>query len=90
MKSLGATRATIRQLYAFSLAWLGLISIGLGSGIGWLAQSAMFNALAGQLPSEITRIGIAPYITGAVTAFVCIGFLHGHRWRAWVVYRHSE
>jgi putative ABC transport system permease protein len=74
MKSLGATRATIRQLYAFSLAWLGLISIGLGSGVGWLAQSAMFNALAGQLPSEITRIGVAPYITGAVTAFVCIGF----------------
>ena len=45
MKSLGATRATIRQLYAFSLAWLGLISIGLGSGIGWLAQSACLMRL---------------------------------------------
>lgn len=74
MKSLGATKHTIQQLYAFSLAWLGLIAIVVGSGIGWLAQSAMFNALADQLPGEITATGWSPYITGGVTALVCIGF----------------
>lgn len=74
MKSLGATKRTIQQLYALSLTWLGLLSIVLGSGIGWLAQSAMFNALADQLPGEINRIGVTPYLTGAVTAMVCVGF----------------
>ena len=74
MKSLGATQKTIRALYALSLTWLGLFAITLGSAIGWVAQDAMFNALADQLPGEITRIGVTPYITGAVTALVCVAF----------------
>ena len=49
MKSLGATKNTIRTLYALSLTWLGIFAISVGSGIGWLAQDAMFNALADQL-----------------------------------------
>lgn len=74
MKSLGATQNTIRTLYALSLTWLGLFAITLGSAIGWVAQDAMFKALADQLPGEITRIGVTPYITGAVTALVCVAF----------------
>ena len=74
MKSLGATKNTIRTLYALSLTWLGIFAISVGSGIGWLAQDAMFNALAGQLPGDVTRTGVIPYVTGAVTALVCIAF----------------
>ena len=74
MKSLGATKKTIRTLYALSLTWLGIFAISVGSGIGWLAQDAMFNALADQLPGEVTRTGVIPYVTGAVTALVCIAF----------------
>ena len=74
MKSLGATKNTIRTLYALSLTWLGLFAIAVGSSIGWLAQDAMFAALADQLPGEITRVGVTPFITGAVTAMVCVAF----------------
>ena len=74
MKSLGATQSTIRALYALSLTWLGLFAILVGSAVGWLAQSAMFRALADQLPGEVTRIGVTPYVTGAVTALVCVAF----------------
>lgn len=74
MKSLGATQNTIRSLYALSLTWLGIFAILVGSGIGWLAQDAMFNALSDQLPGEVSRVGMTPYITGAVTALVCIAF----------------
>ena len=81
MKSLGATKNTIRTLYALSLTWLGIFAISVGSGIGWLAQDAMFNALADQLPGEVTRIGVIPYVTGAVTALVCIASSHGRRSR---------
>ena len=74
MKSLGATSTVIRNLYAASLGWLGVAAILIGSVLGWLAQSAMFIALAEQLPGEINEIGVSPYITGAVTALVCVGF----------------
>ena len=41
----------------------------------------MFNALADQLPGEVTRTGVIPYVTGAVTAWFVLLSLHGRRSR---------
>lgn len=74
MKSLGASTQRISRLYGGALLLLGAIATVLGCGLGWLVKAAFFALFGSQLGIAAGGSGVEPYLIGAVTAVVCLGF----------------
>jgi putative ABC transport system permease protein len=51
---------------------LALLASILGSLIGWLAQLALFELLAGLLPEDIPAGSLKPFVTGIATSIVML------------------
>ena len=74
MKSLGASRQRIAQLYGGSLLILGVVATALGCALGWALQALFFQLFAEQLGVQPGAVGFEPYLIGGATALVCLGF----------------
>ncbi len=74
MKSLGATTPYVGRLYGGSFALLGLVATAAGCLVGSVLQAVAFDLLAARLPVDPGPAGWRPWLTGGVTALVCLGF----------------
>ena len=73
MKSLGASSRRILSLYGLNLVLLACIAVIAGWVAGWLIQFSFMVILREYIPvSELPPLGYKPFITGAITALVCL------------------
>ncbi len=74
MKSLGANAGRISRLYGAALLLLGTVATLMGCALGWLVKTGFFALFGAQLGLTAGASGVEPYLIGAVTAMVCLGF----------------
>ncbi len=74
MKSLGAQAGQVSRLYGGSLLLLGLGSVVLGWLLGASFQYLFLQSFADEFGLLPGSIGWRPFVVGAVTALVCLGF----------------
>ncbi len=75
MRCLGASQATVLQIYTVRLMTLGLIASLLGCVLGYAAHTGLIGLLEGWLAQEPPQPGSAPVATGiAVGLLSLIGF----------------
>ena len=72
MKSLGATSASVNNLYGRSLLLLGGLATAAGCALGWAIQAVFFSVFADQLPVQPGPSGPRPYLIGSATALTCL------------------
>ena len=75
LRCLGLARREALLLFGLQLLSLGLLAGLAGVLLGWLAQLALFQLLAGLLPAEIPAGGLAPALAGLATGLAAlVGF----------------
>ena len=75
LRCLGLARREALLLFGLQLLTLGLLAGLAGVLLGWLAQLALFQLLAGLLPAEIPAGGLAPALAGLATGLAAlVGF----------------
>src|SRR5699024_689177 len=78
LRCFGLSRKHTLWLFCLQLLLLALLASVLGSLIGWLAQFALFELLAGLLPKDIPAGSLKPFVTGIAT---CVVMLAGFAFR---------
>ncbi|MDG2117474.1 MAG: ABC transporter permease [Gammaproteobacteria bacterium] len=72
LKTLGCTSNQIAAIYLMIQVVLVLVSIGLGSILGWLTHAGILELLQTVLAVDLPPAGVRPYIVGSLTAIVCL------------------
>ncbi len=72
LRCFGLSRRHTLWLFCLQLLVLGLLASALGTLIGWLAQFALFELLAGLLPDDIPAGSLKPFVTGIATSAVML------------------
>ena len=72
LRCFGLSRKHTLWLFCLQLLLLALLASVLGSLIGWLAQFALFELLAGLLPKDIPAGSLKPFVTGIATSVVML------------------
>ncbi|AYF87141.1 ABC transporter permease [Pseudomonas sp. DY-1] len=72
LRCLGLSRREALLLFGLQLALLGLVASALGALLGWLAQVALFELLAGLLPAVIPSGGLVPALAGIATGLLAL------------------
>lgn len=72
LRCFGLSRQHTLWLFCLQLLLLALLASILGSLIGWLAQLALFELLAGLLPEDIPAGSLKPFVTGIATSIVML------------------
>lgn len=72
LKTLGCTSGQVMTLYGMILALLLLVAIAAGSLAGYLVHHLVLWLIAALLPVTLPPGSLAPYLTGAATAVLCL------------------
>lgn len=72
LKTLGCTSAQIMSLYLSIQVVLGLVSIVLGSFLGWGIHALILRALSAVISVNLPPAGLTPYVIGSMTAIICL------------------
>jgi len=72
LKTLGCTSARISAIYLLIQLKLALAAVLLGSLLGFVVHQGILRALQASLNVELPPPGLAPYVVGALTAFICL------------------
>lgn len=72
LKTLGCTSGQIMSLYMSIQVALGLISIVLGSFLGWGVHALILRALSAVISIDLPPSGFTPYVIGSMTAIICL------------------
>lgn len=72
LRCFGLSRRHTLWLFCLQLLQLALLASILGSLLGWLAQLALFELLAGLLPSDIPAGSWKPFVAGISTSIVML------------------
>jgi putative ABC transport system permease protein len=73
LRTLGAGSARIDFIYCVIFLTIAVVSIIIGSSLGWFLQYIVAHVLAPFIPVTLPDPGFKPYLVGAVTAFICLG-----------------
>lgn len=73
IKALGVTTATARKIYASHLAFVTLLSVSMGLGLGQLASSSAQWAIVKWLGDYQAEFSSRPLWLGLLTAVICAG-----------------
>ncbi|WP_087717793.1 ABC transporter permease [Salinicola salarius] len=75
LRCFGASQRQLGQLFAWQLAWLGLVAAAVGALLGLAGQAALLALLTRFLPLELPPPGGMPWLMGVLTALaVLVGF----------------
>lgn len=72
LKTLGCTSGQIMSLYMSIQVVLGLVSIVLGSFLGWGIHALILRALSAVISVNLPPAGFTPYVVGSMTAIICL------------------
>lgn len=72
LKTLGCTSGQIMSLYMSIQVVLVLISIVLGSFLGWGIHALILRALSAVISVNLPPAGFTPYVIGSMTAIICL------------------
>lgn len=72
LKTLGCTSGQIMSLYMSIQVVLGLVSIVLGSFLGWGIHALILRALSAVISVNLPPAGFSPYVVGSMTAIICL------------------
>jgi putative ABC transport system permease protein len=72
LKTLGCTSGQIMSLYMSIQVVLGVISIALGSFLGWGIHVLILRALSAVISVNLPPAGFTPYVIGSMTAIICL------------------
>lgn len=72
LKTFGCTSAQIGIIYLSIQLILGVVSIVIGSGLGWLVHQGILQLLQTVLIFELPEAGFQPYVIGSLTAIICL------------------
>ncbi|WP_251978858.1 ABC transporter permease [Salinicola avicenniae] len=75
LRCFGASQRQLGQLFAWQLAWLGIVAAVVGALLGLAGQAALLALLVRFLPLELPAPGMLPWAMGVLTALaVLVGF----------------
>lgn len=75
LRCFGASQRQLGQLFAWQLAWLGLVAAVVGALLGLAGQAVLLALLTRFLPLELPPPGGMPWLMGVLTALaVLVGF----------------
>ncbi|OLO03096.1 ABC transporter permease [Salinicola socius] len=75
LRCFGASQRQLGQLFAWQLAWLGLVAAAIGALLGLAGQAVLLALLTRFLPLELPPPGGMPWLMGVLTALaVLVGF----------------
>ncbi|MAM57643.1 MAG: ABC transporter permease [Salinicola sp.] len=75
LRCFGASQRQLGQLFAWQLAWLGLVAAAVGALLGLAGQAVLLALLTRFLPLELPPPGGMPWLMGVLTALaVLVGF----------------
>ncbi len=72
LKTLGCTSGQIMSLYMSIQVVLVLVSIVLGSFLGWGIHALILRALSAVISVNLPPAGFTPYVIGSMTAIICL------------------
>lgn len=72
LKTLGCTSGQIMSLYMSIQVVLVLVSIVLGSVLGWGIHVLILQALSAVIAVDLPPAGWSPYVVGSMTAVICL------------------
>lgn len=72
LRCFGLSRRYTLWLFCLQLLILALLASAVGALIGWFAQFALFELLAGLLPDDIPSGSLKPFMTGIATSIVML------------------
>ena len=72
LKTLGCTSGQIMSLYMSIQVVLVLVSIVLGSLLGWGIHALILRALSAVISVNLPPAGFSPYVIGSMTAIICL------------------
>ncbi|MDY0250889.1 MAG: FtsX-like permease family protein [Pseudomonas sp.] len=72
LRCFGLSRRHTLWMFCLQLLILALLASALGTLIGWFAQLALFELLAGLLPADIPAGSLKPFATGIATSMVML------------------
>ena len=77
LKTFGRTPNQITQLYCIELVLLGVLSVLIGSALGWLFHWVILQLFAGLLPATLAPANAKAYMTGAISGLVALASFAG-------------
>lgn len=72
LKTLGCTSNQISVIYFCILFVLLVLSVAVGSVLGWLLHEAILRMLQSVIPVELPEASGMPFVVGALTALICL------------------
>tara|TARA_R110001592_G_scaffold60401_10_gene183694 strand:+ start:579 stop:3233 length:2655 start_codon:yes stop_codon:yes gene_type:complete len=72
LKTLGCTSGQIMSLYMSIQVVLVVVSIVLGSFLGWGIHALILRALSAVISVNLPPAGFTPYVIGSMTAIICL------------------
>ncbi|PCK09593.1 MAG: ABC transporter permease [Alteromonadaceae bacterium] len=72
LKTLGKTPRDITLIYIVQLLTIGLITLVIGSALGWLLHELLLRLLTGFMPQGLSKASLSAYWVGGVTGFVSL------------------
>lgn len=72
LKTLGLSASQINTMYGLLLGILWLVSVVVGSVLGWLIHEAILAVLASLMQVALPSASVTPFFIGAITALLCL------------------
>lgn len=73
LRCLGSSQRQVLQLFGYQLTLIGLIGSSIGCGIGWFAQTWLFDLLKDLLPSAVAAPSPFSVLFGLIAGLMILG-----------------